>query len=136
MTFTTTFAAPAIDDRDFRSFSFRVLPDAHRLEAKLGKILDDLLVTRWLPATWVERLWRRTDLPEPLCAFVRRLPQGAVWRAYTDRARIWFAVAYACETGSAEARASTVEVSFGAEGYRVHDTAAWEYSRERLWLLV
>jgi hypothetical protein len=57
--------------------------------------LDALLYARWLPGRWVQRVWMLSDLPPCLEQRARSISSDAIWRAYTDGVRLWFAVAAA-----------------------------------------
>jgi len=63
--------------------------------AALHAQLDALLYARWLPGRWVQRVWMLSDLPPCLERRARSISSDAIWRAYTDGARLWFAVAAA-----------------------------------------
>jgi hypothetical protein len=61
--------------------------------ASLHSQLDALLYARWLPGRWVQRIWMLSDLPPCLEQRARSISSDAIWRAYTDGTRIWFAIA-------------------------------------------
>jgi hypothetical protein len=63
--------------------------------ASLHAQLDALLYARWLPGRWVRRVWTLSDLPPCLEQRARAISSAAIWRAYTDGTRLWFAVAAA-----------------------------------------
>jgi hypothetical protein len=63
--------------------------------ASLHAQLDALLYARWLPGRWVQRVWMLSDLPPCLEQRARSISSDAIWRAYTDGVRLWFAVAAA-----------------------------------------
>jgi hypothetical protein len=63
--------------------------------ASLHAQLDALLYACWLPGRWVQRVWMLSDLPPCLEQRARSISSEAIWRAYTDGARLWFAVAAA-----------------------------------------
>ena len=60
--------------------------------------LDSLLHACWLPGRGVvQRVWMFADLPPCLEQRARSISSDAIWRAYTDGVRLWFAVAAAAE---------------------------------------
>jgi hypothetical protein len=80
--------------------------------AFLGNQLDKLLHSCWLPGRWVQRVWILSDLPLPLERRARAVPPGAIWRAYTDGARLWFATAAAVDSASYRPSVVAIEVLF------------------------
>lgn len=82
------------------------------LVPSLGSHLDRLLYTCWLPGRWVQRVWVLADLPLRLEERARSLPTGAIWRAYTDGMRLWFATAAAADSSSYGPSAVAMEVLF------------------------
>jgi hypothetical protein len=74
--------------------------------------LDEFLYACWLPGRWTQRVWIPSDLPPCLEQRARSLPPDALWRAYTDGARLWFAVATAAVSASYGPSAVAIEVLF------------------------
>jgi hypothetical protein len=80
--------------------------------ASLSIQIDKFLHACWLPARWSQRIWMPSDLPPCLEQRTRSLSPDAIWRAYTDGARLWFAVATAAVSASYGPSAVAIEVSF------------------------
>ena len=79
--------------------------------AALHAQLDALLYARWLPGRWVQRVWMLSDLPPCLEQRARSISSDAIWRAYTDGARLWFALAAATASSYGQS-AIAMEVLF------------------------
>ena len=90
----------------------RVVPVSLVPGTSLGTQLDKLLYACWLPGRWVQRVWILDELPMRLEQRARSLPPGSIWRAYTDGARLWFAVAALADSESYGPTAVAVEVLF------------------------
>lgn len=60
---------------------------------RVGALLDDVLAGRWLPATWQTRIYSPCELPVRVERCVRVLGPRGAWRAYTDSAQIFCAIA-------------------------------------------
>jgi hypothetical protein len=80
--------------------------------ASLGNQVDKLLYACWLPGRWVQRVWILADLPLRLEQRARALSPDAIWRAYTDGVRLWFAIAAAADSASYGPSAVALEVLF------------------------
>jgi hypothetical protein len=78
----------------------------------LAHQLDEFLYECWLPGRWVQRIWILADLPPRLERRARSLSRDAIWRAYTDGTRLWFAIAAAAETSSPGPCAAAMKVLF------------------------
>jgi hypothetical protein len=63
----------------------------------LGTELDGLLASRWRPARCTQVVCEPVDLPVVLEQYIQRLGSGELWRAYTDRIRVWFVIARAVD---------------------------------------
>ena len=103
--------------------------------ATLGAQLDRLFAARWLPAKRARRLCNPADLPPCLERYVRGLANDVIWRAYTDDACLWFAIARAVAPVSKHPAAVALEVHFfQADGLHC-GAGAWENDGETGWRL-
>jgi hypothetical protein len=97
--------------------------------------LDDLLAGRWLPATWETRIHCPRDLPLRVERCVRVLPPGATWRAYTDSAQIFCAVARAGSSTSNETTTEFLDVRFLNSDAQIYAGGIWAYDLNPGWRL-
>jgi hypothetical protein len=79
---------------------------------RVGAQIDDLLAGRWLPATWQTRIYSPRELPVCVKRCVRVLGPHTAWRAYTDSAQIFCAIARVRSLVSCEATTAALEVRF------------------------
>jgi hypothetical protein len=92
-----------IDDEAANAEGNFTIPAGERLVKEwqpkypLAELLDDFLYACWLPGRWVQRVWVLADLPPRLERRARSLSRDSIWRAYTDGARLWFAIAAAAD---------------------------------------
>lgn len=102
---------------------------------RLGAQLDDLLASRWLPATWETRIHQLCELPLRLERCVRILVPGTTWRAYTDSAQILCAVARGRSLTSNEATTALLDVRFLDSDAQVYAGGVWAYDLNSGWRL-
>jgi hypothetical protein len=98
-----------------------------------GAQLDDLLAGRWLPATWATRIHSPCDLPLRVEHCVRVLAPGTTWRAYTDSAQIFCAVARVRALISYEPTITALEVRFLDSDARIYAGGVWTHDRNPGW---
>jgi len=98
--------------------------------------LDALLYARWLPGRWVQRIWMLSDLPPCLEQRARSISSDAIWRAYTDGARIWFAVAAAAVSTYGRSAVALEVLFFESDGalcsgglWRCQSDGDWQLER-------
>jgi hypothetical protein len=101
----------------------------------VGAQLDDLLAGRWLPATWQTRIHSPGELPVRVERRVRVLGPHAAWRAYTDSAQIFCAIARVRPPVSCEETTAILDVRFLDSDAQIYAGAAWEYDRNPDWRL-
>jgi hypothetical protein len=100
-----------------------------------GVLLDELLVSRFLPRRWAYRVWTAAQLPSRLLHCVRNLGSNAVWRAYGDQEQLFFAVARA-PIGEPHSRSSAaIEVYFLDGNAAVYSAGVWEHDSKHGWWL-
>jgi hypothetical protein len=104
--------------------------------AALHAQLDALLYARWLPGRWVQRVWMLSDLPPCLEQRARSISSDAIWRAYTDGARLWFAVAAAAVSSYGRSAVAMEVLFFENDGslcsggiWRCHPNGDWRLER-------
>ena len=104
--------------------------------ASLHAQLDALLYARWLPGRWVQRVWMLSDLPPCLEQRARSISSDAIWRAYTDGARLWFAVAAAAVSSYGRSAIAMEVLFFENDGalcsggiWRCHPNGDWRLER-------
>jgi hypothetical protein len=104
--------------------------------ASLHSQLDALLHARWLPGRWVQRVWMLSDLPPCLEQRARSIASHAIWRAYTDGARLWFAVAAAAVSTYGRSAIALEVLFFENDGalcsgglWRCHPNGEWRLER-------
>jgi hypothetical protein len=104
--------------------------------ASLHAQLDGLLYARWLPGRWVQRVWMLSDLPPCLEQRARSISSDAIWRAYTDGARLWFAVAAAAVSSYGRSAIAMEVLFFENDGalcsggiWRCHPNGDWRLER-------
>jgi len=104
--------------------------------ASLHAQLDSLLYARWLPGRWVQRVWMLSDLPPRLEQRARSISSDAIWRAYTDGARLWFAVAAAAVSTYGQSAVAMEVLFFENDGalcsgglWRCHPNGDWGLER-------
>jgi hypothetical protein len=104
--------------------------------ASLHAQLDALLYARWLPGRWVQRIWLLSDLPPCLEQRARSVLSDAIWRAYTDGARIWFAVAAAAVSSYGQSAIAMEVLFFENDGafcsgglWRSHPNGDWQLEK-------
>jgi hypothetical protein len=102
---------------------------------RCGAQLDDLLAGRWLPATWDTRIHCRRDLPLRVERCVRILAPGTTWRAYTDSAQIFCAVARARSSISNETTTEFLDVRFLDSDAQIYAGGVWAYDLNPGWRL-
>lgn len=61
--------------------------------ATLGVALERLMITQCLPVRFVRQVHHTTELPPRLQYLLETLGPEATWRAFTDGAQWWFALA-------------------------------------------
>jgi hypothetical protein len=104
--------------------------------ASLHAQLDALFYARWLPGRWVQRVWMLSDLPPSLEQRARSISPDAIWRAYTDGARLWFAVAAAAVSTYGRSAVALEVFFFENDGalssgglWRCHPDGDWHLER-------
>jgi hypothetical protein len=104
--------------------------------ASLHAQLDALLYARWLPGRWVQRVWMLSDLPPCLEQRARSISSDAIWRAYTDGVRLWFAVAAAAVSTYGRSAVALEVLFFENNGalcsgglWRCHPNGDWALER-------
>lgn len=102
-------------------------------EIPLDAALDSFLESRWLPAAW-QRVHRARDLPWRFQQLARRLPSHA-WRAYSDGARLRFAVGKFVRGSSRQTDGGNLVVSFyDPSGCRCA-TGVWKSDGAGRWIM-
>jgi hypothetical protein len=104
--------------------------------ASLGSHLDKLLFTRWLPPEWLQRVWNPADLPTRLEQRVNSLPAEAVWRAYTDGARLWCAIGAAADPPAHQPSAIALTVQFFGDDGELSSCGVWACVPGGEWRLI
>jgi hypothetical protein len=102
---------------------------------RVGAQLDDVLAGRWLPATWQTRIYSPCELPVRVERCVRVLGPRVAWRAYTDSAQIFCAVARVRSLVSCGATTAALEVLFLDSDAEIYAGAVWAYDRNPGWCL-
>jgi hypothetical protein len=104
--------------------------------ASLHAQLDALLYARWLPGRWVQRVWMLSDLPLRLEQRALSISSDSIWRAYTDGARLWFAVAAAAVSTYGRSAVALEVLFFEDDGalcsgglWRCHPNGDWGLER-------
>jgi hypothetical protein len=115
----------------------RIIPRSSMLlssvsSASLHAQLDALLYARWLPGRWVQRVWMLSDLPPCLEQRARSISTDAIWRAYTDGVRLWFAIAAAAVSTYGRSAVALEVLFFENDGalcsgglWRCHPNGDW-----------
>jgi hypothetical protein len=98
-----------------------------------GARLDDLLASRFLPRSWVSRIWSARELPDRLEHCARNLAPNSEWRAYGDDDHVFFAIARAHARESQHDTTSAIEVYFLDGNAVVFAAAVWDYDRQQGW---
>jgi hypothetical protein len=139
--FKAMFVSPDNTVRDdiVRDDIARDIPDRQPSSvpsASLHAQLDALLYARWLPGRWVQRVWMLCDLPPCLEQRARSLSSDAIWRAYTDGVRLWFAVAAAAVSSYGRSAVAMEVLFFENDGafcsgglWRRHPNGDWRLER-------
>jgi hypothetical protein len=85
---------------------------------------------------WVQRIWMLSDLPPCLEQRARSISSDAIWRAYTDGARIWFAVAAAAVSTYGRSAVALEVLFFESDGtlcsgglWRCQSDGDWQLER-------
>lgn len=102
---------------------------------RVGALLDDALAGRWLPATWQTRIYSPCELPVRVERCVRALGPRGAWRAYTDSAQIFCAIARVGSLVSCGATTAALEVRFFDSDAEIYAGAVWAYDRNPGWCL-
>ena len=100
---------------------------------RVGAQLDDLLAGRWLPATWQTRIYSPRELPVRVERCVRILGPHTAWRAYTDSAQIFCAIARVRSLVSCKATTAALEVRFLDSDAAIYAGAVWAYDPDPGW---
>jgi hypothetical protein len=100
-----------------------------------GACLDDLLVSRFLPKRWIQRIWSANELPQRLQRCTGDLVPGSEWRAYGDQGQIFFAIARMHESGARDARSTAIDAYFLDANAAVYAAGVWEYDHQNGWWL-
>jgi hypothetical protein len=98
-----------------------------------GARLDDLLASRFLPRSWVSRIWSARDLPDRLEHCARNLASNSEWRAYGNDDHLFFAIARAHVKDSQHDSSSAIDVYFLDGNAEVYCAAVWEYDCHHGW---
>jgi hypothetical protein len=98
-----------------------------------GARLDDLLASRFLPRSWVSRIWSASELPGRLQYCARSLAPNSEWRAYGDDEHVFFAVARAHAKDSHCDSSPAIDVYFLDGNAEVYCAAVWEYDCRHGW---
>jgi hypothetical protein len=98
-----------------------------------GARLDDLLASRFLPRSWAGRIWSACELPDRLEHCARNLGPNSEWRAYGDDDHVFFAIACAHSTDSAQDCAAAIDVYFLDANADVFASAVWDHDRHQGW---
>jgi hypothetical protein len=99
----------------------------------IGAQLDDLLAGRWLPATCQTRIYSPSELPVRMERCIRVLGPHATWRAYTDSAQTFCAVARVRSLLSCETTTTVLEVRFLDSDAQIYAGAVWAHDRNPGW---
>jgi hypothetical protein len=99
----------------------------------LGRQLDKLMAARWLPEAWVKRLWNPADLPVRLELRIRALSDECVWRAYTDGARLWCAIACPADPPCRQQYETALKVVFFGDDAELSCGGVWSCDRGGEW---
>jgi hypothetical protein len=93
--------------------------------ASLGDQLDSLLNARWPPEPRMHRLWNAAELPIRLERRIRSLSPDAVWRAYTDGARLWCAIGDAAGAAASDLSEVALKVLFFGDDGELCSAGIW-----------
>jgi hypothetical protein len=98
-----------------------------------GARLDDLLASRFLPRSWVGRIWSACELPDRLEHCARNLAPNSEWRAYGDDGHVFFAIACAHARESQYDSTSAIDVYFLDGNAEIFAAAVWDFDRHHGW---
>jgi hypothetical protein len=83
----------------------------------------------------VQRVWNPADLPVRLEQRINSLSRDAVWRAYTDGARLWCAIGAAAHSSSCEPSAVALRVLFFGDDGEFCSGGIWTCVPDGEWRL-
>ena len=99
----------------------------------MGARLEDLLASRFLPRSWVSRIWSACELPDRLEHCARNLAPNSEWRAYGNDDHLFFAIARAHARDSQHDSSSAIDVYFLDGNAEVYCAAVWDYDCQHGW---
>lgn len=109
-------------------------PSSSLLPAEtVGAQLDHLLAGRWLPATCQTRIYSASELPVRMERCIRTLGPHATWRAYTDSAQTFCAIARVRSLFSCKTATAVLEVRFLDSNAQIYAGAVWAHDRNPGW---
>jgi hypothetical protein len=100
-----------------------------------GTCLEDLLISRFLPKRWMERIWSARQLPERLQRCTLALKPGAEWRAYGDENQVFFAIARMHAADAPRGAATAIDAYFLDEQAVAYAAGVWHYHPRTGWWL-
>jgi hypothetical protein len=103
--------------------------------ANPGLCLEDLLISRFLPKRWMERIWSARELPSKLQRCTLALRPGSDWRAYGDDQQIFFAIARMHAGDGADAASTAIDAYFLDEQAVAYAAGVWNYDHRTGWWL-
>jgi hypothetical protein len=98
-----------------------------------GGRLDELLASRFLPRSWVSRIWTARELPDRLEHCARNLAPNSEWRAYGDEDHVFFAIAREHTSDPQHDAAPAIDVCFLDGNAEVYCAAVWECDCRQGW---
>jgi hypothetical protein len=101
--------------------------------ASLGDQLDSLLNAQWPPEPRTHRLWNAAELPIRLERRIRSLSLDAVWRAYTDGARLWGAIGGAAGVAAWDPSEVALQVFFFGDDGELCSAGIWTWVANGEW---
>jgi hypothetical protein len=106
------------------------------MDISIGRHLDNLLKLRWIPAGLATCIHCSSALPVQLRLCVDALPATTEWRAFTDGAEVYCAIARTGTPISADDWAIALDVYFLDGDAKIWAAGVWEYDWDHSWRLI